>query len=111
MNDDLRDVALRAAAEGAQVLAITTGGEHLTGHIEKLLHGGVEFIERRPDGRVRRTLWYADIDSMAPFEADEEEPTPDDPLDALTAQLKARAAAEREKSLAERLLTNSQRES
>lgn len=110
MRDDVRETALQAAHTGAQVLVMMADGEQVVAHVDRLAHGGMHLVVRHPSGRVERFVWYAHVDSMAMFEQ-EEEPVPDDPLDALTAQLKARAVAGRQKSLAERAIDNFQRQS
>lgn len=113
MTDDAdpRDTALSAAATGARVLVILREGGRLDGHIEKLLHGGFNMVAKVPGDRVQQTVWYADIDSMAEFVEDDDQDVegPSD-LDALSARLRAEGEAEGRKSLAERMIANSQRE-
>lgn len=101
---DVREDALRLTETGEKVLVLMKSTQRYVGHIDKLLHGGIELLERTPEGRVRRTLWYVDIDSMAAFdEPEKEDPVIEDPLAALSDNLRARAAEMDEMSEAEKL--------
>lgn len=111
MTEDPRDVALSAAASGARVLVILTDGERLDGHIQALRHGGFVIVARHENGRVERFVYYAHVDSMAEFVEDDDAEAPEDDLQALTRRLREQAEAESRKSLAERMLRNSQRAS
>lgn len=109
---DPRDVALSAAASGARVFIIATDGESFDAHIVKLLHGGFVAVVGVRNGRVERTIWYADVDSMAEYvEVDEPAADEHDDLMDLSRRLRAQASQEAQKSLAERMLVNHQRES
>lgn len=65
---DVRAVAERAAADGAEVVLATVDGAFLRGNVDRALDGGIAFVERRDGGRSERIIWYASIDSMTEFD-------------------------------------------
>jgi hypothetical protein len=105
------DVALKACAEGHEVLVLMRDGERFDAHIAALRQGGFVAVVRLPGGRVERFVSYEQIDSMAAYLDPTEFPndSDEDELQALSQRLREAAHMERQTSLAEKMLRDSER--
>lgn len=63
---DIRETAAAAVTSGAQVRVVAEGRVSI-GHVERILHGGFEFIERVAGGRVKRVVWWVNVDAVDEF--------------------------------------------
>jgi hypothetical protein len=61
-----REIVTEAMVSGAQV-RVVAGGHVGIGHVERVLHGGFEFIERVADGRIKRIVWWVNLDFVDEF--------------------------------------------